>query len=112
MEAQLSAFWAALRGRFATLAAEFPTQPDSFVWTKGATPFSDERWVIFIPLLYVLCAIALQDALGGRSVRLGPLPALHNAVLALGSAAMFVGTALEALQVRAGAAARDAAHGA
>jgi len=101
MEAKLSAAWAAAALRVAQLARAFPTQPDAFVWVKGETPFSDERWVVFVPLLYVVGVVALQEARAGRSpLRLGPLPALHNAILALGSAAMFAGAASEALQAR------------
>lgn len=101
MEAKLSAAWAAAALRVAQLARAFPTQPDAFVWVKGETPFSDERWVVFVPLLYVVGVVTLQEARAGRRpLRLGPLPALHNAILALGSAAMFAGAASEALQAR------------
>jgi hypothetical protein len=91
---------ATFRERLHVLARDFPAQPDAFIWQKNVTPFSDERWVVYVPLAYVLCVVALSEVRTGRTpLRLGLLPALHNALLAFGSALMFAGAASEALAV-------------
>lgn len=86
----------AMQARLENALLAFPTVPGSFKWEVGVTPLSDPRWVVFAPLLYVLSVVGAKELLGERTLRLGPLPALHNLVLALGSAAMFAGTGLEA----------------
>jgi len=85
-----------MQARLENALLAFPTVPGSFKWEVGVTPLSDPRWVVFAPLLYVLSVVGAKELLGERTLRLGPLPALHNLVLALGSAAMFAGTGLEA----------------
>ena len=87
-----------MQARLEGALAAFPTMPDRFRWEVGVTPLSDPRWVVFAPLLYVLAAVAAKEQLGERRLRLGPLPALHNLVLAVGSAAMFAGAGREALR--------------
>ena len=69
---------------------------DAFRWQRGVTPLSDERLMLAVPAAYVAFVLLLRAALRGRSVPLGPLPALHNLVLMLWSLAMFAGTAAEA----------------
>lgn len=66
---------------------------DSFVWQAGVTPLSSPWLLVAVPAAYVCGVFALRRALAGRALPLGPLPALHNAVLMLWSAAMFCGTA-------------------
>lgn len=77
------------------MAALYP--PSAFVWQRGVTPLSDPRLLGTVPCAYVATVLLLRALLRGRALPLGPLPVLHNAVLALGSAAMFGGTAWEAL---------------
>jgi fatty acid elongase 3 len=77
---------------------------DAFKWQRGVTPLSDERLMLVVPGAYVAVVLLLRAALGGRTVPLGPLPALHNCVLMLWSLAMFAGTALEAWRLSAGGA--------
>lgn len=77
---------------------------DDFRWQRGVTPLSDARLLLAVPLGYVAMVLLLQRLLRGRTVALGPLPALHNAVLMLWSLAMFLGTLHETLRVRAVAA--------
>lgn len=72
---------------------------DSFEWRAGVTPLSDRRLVLAAPCAYVAVIAALRLVLAGRTVPLGPLPALHNLVLLLWSAAMFVAAAHTALGV-------------
>ncbi len=74
---------------------------DAFRWQRRVTPLSDERLLAAVPLGYVAGVLALRAALRGRTLPLGPLPALHNLVLTLWSLAMFLGTAHEALRVSA-----------
>jgi hypothetical protein len=69
---------------------------DAFAWERRVTPLSDERLMLVVPSAYVATVLLLRAALRGRTPPLGPLPALHNAVLTLWSAAMFAGTAHEA----------------
>jgi len=73
---------------------------DRFRWQRGDTPLSDPRIVACVSCAYVASALALRATLRGRTLRLGPLPALHNAILALASLLMFSGTLHEALRVR------------
>ncbi len=73
---------------------------DAFRWQRGVTPLSDTRLLVAVPCAYVLGVFGLRRLLRGCTVPLGPLPALHNLVLMLWSAAMFVGVAHEALQAR------------
>jgi hypothetical protein len=69
---------------------------DAFAWQRRVTPLSDERLMLVVPSAYVAAVLLLRAALRGRTPPLGLLPALHNAVLTLWSAAMFAGTAHEA----------------
>ena len=87
----------------ATLAQALLHTADAFEWRVGVTPLSDRRWVVAAPCVYVAVVLALRTALGGRTVPLGPLPALHNLVLLLWSAAMFAGAAHAAAGVTAAA---------
>ena len=79
-------------------------QADAFKWQRGVTPLSDEHLMLVVPGAYVAVVLLLRAALRGRTVPLGPLPALHNCVLMLWSLAMFAGTAHEAWRLSAGGA--------
>lgn len=70
---------------------------DAFRWQPGVTPLSSIFVVLAAPPLYVGGVFALRAGLsalrGPRPLPLGPLPAVHNAVLLLWSATMFAGCA-------------------
>jgi hypothetical protein len=83
----------------AALAQSLLRTADTFEWRVGVTPLSDRRWAVAAPCAYVAAVLALRTVLGGRTVPLGPLPALHNLVLLVWSAAMFVGAAHAAFGV-------------
>ena len=55
---------------------------------------------LMLLLMLQMLLLLLRRLLRGGTVALGPLPALHNAVLMLWSLAMFLGTLHETLQVR------------
>lgn len=83
------------------MASSLLQRADAFRWQRGVTPLSDERLMLAVPAAYVAAVLLLRAALRGRTVPLGPLPALHNCVLMLWSLAMFSGTAAEAWRLSA-----------
>jgi GNS1/SUR4 family len=81
-----------------TTVDELLRHASSFRWQVGSTPLSDPRLVVAVPAVYVLSMYSLAALLRGRTLPLGPLPALHNLVLCLWSAAMFAAAAYETLR--------------
>lgn len=70
----------------------FVLHPDDFVWQRGHTPLSDARLVVAVPAAYVVSVLLLRSLLRGRTIAIGPLPIIHNAVLTVWSIIMFIGT--------------------
>ena len=75
-------------------------QPTStFAWTEGVTPLADKRVVGVTVVAYVAGVLFLKRAMGSSKLSsLGPLPTIHNLILCVWSLAMFVGTALAAVE--------------
>ncbi len=89
-------------GALNTALHSFAQSITQFQWRRGITPLSSPVTLAALVLLYLAGVLALHLTVK-RPVSV-PLPvaALHNAILCFGSLAMFVGTAYESYQVRAG----------
>ena len=74
--------------------------PAKFEWEYGVTPASRIEVVIAGVIVYLVTIFSLKAMLGGKAVTIPTIfPAIHNVILCLGSAAMFIGCAYEAVMV-------------
>ena len=93
-----SKIWFPMKGLQSLFSAA--ANPSKFEWIYGVTPASRIEVVIAGVIFYLVTIFTLKAALGGKAVTVPTIfPAIHNVILCLGSAAMFIGCAYEAILV-------------